>query len=149
MELEQRQLWTYLHWLQESGQIFAREAEWPREVAEESEEVPEEKAAPETPKALPSRKLVFLSESPLEAQEEEMVDRIAAALGLRSEDYVITSQANVFSSNALVVLGSSDKAAFSSAAKSLVIPHPSAMLRDPSLKRSAWDALQNLKAELH
>lgn len=142
MEFEQKQIWTYLNWLQESGQIYARDADpLPESGAPEPLE-----ASPAIEAAPPRKKLIFFCVRHLDSSEKDMVERIATALGLKAVDFAVSTPAEPLLGEFCIVLGQDSETAAPS--RTVTIPHPSAMLRDPSLKRSAWDALQTLKDQL-
>ncbi|MES2746336.1 MAG: hypothetical protein V4655_12970 [Bdellovibrionota bacterium] len=127
----EQKILNYLYWLKDRGQIFM----------------------PETSQAQPSVelervaiKLLFLSPDALLPDEEQMVHRIGAALGLSTDDFAIVrdSDANTFSPTLVVVMGEAQ----SMSPSPIRIPHPRDMLSTPQLKVSAWEKLQRLKSEL-
>ncbi len=112
-------------------------------------------------------KVGFYSSSDLTEEEFIMVSRIALALGLPAEDFKIWAEDSLVhvpvellrctyivalgpgSGQTLLALGQT--VAMNTVQKALqgspvlTIPHPRAMLKDPSLKGGAWNALQKFK----
>jgi hypothetical protein len=132
MDDTQQQLWTYLNWLQDCGQVFSV----PRDSLPEAGVVLRKD---ETPQKVWD--LAFISPERLNADEETMVKRIAAALGFAEDSFTIVSKWIDGAQLVAVFLGDGPE----DGRNSLAIPHPGAMLRDPSLKRQAWDRLQGIK----
>ncbi len=160
MDQSRAQLWNYLDWLESRGLTGTL----PFAAA------PDEKLTtipPVTPNQSKWR-LGFYSATQLRDDETIMVTRIAAALGLGPSDFCIWAEESVvrvpqemFLCPILVALGASSGQTLLASGQAiamnvlqasargallLTIPHPRAMLQDPSLKSSAWAALQNLKA---
>lgn len=148
MSVTEQQLLNYLHWLKDRGQTFASFAELspPRKETAETFDTPPEKAAPVKTPAREKLRLLFVTSQPLLENEAEMILRIAAAIGARSDSFRIVLKEALpdFDPDFVVALGD----ALSPDDKTLLIPHPSEMMKDPSLKVSAWEKLQKLKAQL-
>ena len=141
------QLYNYLHWLKERGQIFAPMNE---ALAEEESSAVAVDIAEE---AQPLTLLAFLSSSPLQAEEHDMLTKIAQALGLESDGYEIRESAARASEaqQHLVYLCLEERAHDTQSATGhwrLSIPHPRLMLKEPFLKREAWDKLQKIKTAI-
>jgi len=160
MEQFRAQLWNYLDWLESRGLtgtlVFA-----PATVVTVPASFPVSLAQSKW-------RLGFYSATQLRDDETVMVTRIAAALGLAPSDFYIWAEESLvrvpqdmFLCPILVALGASSGQTLLASGQTvamnvvqasargallLTISHPRAMLQDPSLKSSAWAALQNLKA---
>jgi hypothetical protein len=144
----------------------AAPAATPQPVSEELQPATEP-AAPQREASM-SWKVGFYSSSDLTEEEFIMVSKIALALGLPAEDFKIWAEDSLVhvpvdllrcsyivalgpgSGQTLLALGQT--VAMNTIQKALqgapllTIPHPRAMLREPTLKAGAWSALQKFKA---
>lgn len=101
-------------------------------------------------------KVLFISLSPLSDAEQDMVSRIGAALKLEASEFAIAAAENaqkIFAESdakAVVLMGEDAYPLVQARIHQtlLVISHPGAMLSEPQLKVTAWNALQKLKATL-
>ena len=150
----------------EEPQSDARSAAALRSVAAPAAS-PVEAQAPQREAGMPW-KVGFYSSSDLTEEEFIMVSKIALALGLPAEDFKIWAEDSLVhvpvdllrcsyivalgpgSGQTLLALGQT--VAMNTIQKALqgapllTIPHPRAMLKEPTLKSGAWTALQKLKA---
>lgn len=140
--MSEQQVLNYLYWLKDRGQSFAFAPTFSPIATEDSSE------RSDIPPAYTSTavRLLFVTMQTLREDEAEMIMRIAAALGLRSSEFSISlvESASTFAPEFTVMLGGEEL----ESDKVLSIPHPSEMLKDPSLKISAWQKLQQFKAKL-
>ncbi|RYZ50255.1 MAG: hypothetical protein EOP07_23225 [Proteobacteria bacterium] len=170
--MSEQQLINYLLWMKERGQTVLVPSSAPGPVdspervpdivAPPVESVQEEVAAP-TPAPIPTLpadraqyKVLFISLAPLSNSEHEMVSRIGAALKLEPSEFAIAAgepAQKLFAeadAKAVVLMGEDAYPLVQARIHQtlLVISHPGAMLIDPQLKVTAWNALQKLKATL-
>jgi hypothetical protein len=182
--MSEQQLINYLLWMKERGQTVLvpseapipldsaelapvvsaiSAAKVPAPVEEQSKDVQpsvtEGKTAQAEVKAPLEKahyKVLFISLSPLNAAEHEMVSRIGAALKLETSEFVIAAgeaAQKIFAeadATAVVLMGEDAYSLVQARMHQtlLVISHPGAMLSEPQLKVTAWNALQKLKATL-
>lgn len=165
----QAQVWNHIDWLESRGltAYFPRDPTHPVDLSVSLPDPSHILAKPETSSPRNWR-LGFYTESELHSTEHEMLLRIIHALGFDAENVLIGSKSPIarelfLHCRYIVVLGPAgfqtlvpDKSSLSSlqlhaidhSRQLLIIPHPNAMLRDPSLKITAWAALQKLKLAL-
>lgn len=163
-----QQKWSnYLFWLEDRG--IATTPRLP--VAEEKRPHPQDRPQHSGESTLPSScRLLICTDHFTDPEDVGMVHRIAGALGLRSDEYVILEGAAFeqfdFSRHGLPILvlgpggaGILEKKDFTDLALNevrphrfhgqvILISHPAAMQAQPLLKMKAWEALQKLKQAL-
>lgn len=142
--MNEQQILNYLYWLKERGQVHLGGVPMP--VGSNCPPTISTTLRPQ-PDVSISVRLLFISQDVLLDSESAMVERIAAALGLKLDDFriITTKDFLQFSAGFIVTMGELADHPVSE----LAIPHPSEMIRDPQLKVSAWDRLLKLKAKLH
>ena len=141
--MNEQQLINYLYWLKDRGQAYPSLAQTVEltdtpGIAQDTLE-----SLPNSPEAM---RLLFISQDTLIDAEQEMVTRIAAALGLNSKDFrtITPNEMPKFVSNFAIALGNLP----SDLSLTLRISHPRDMLREPQLKVTAWEKLLTLKSAL-
>lgn len=165
MDRLRAQLWNHLDWLESRGLTGALSFAPAMAITPQA---PTEEAVAST--STTKWRLGFYSSSTLLPEEETMVIRIAMALGLQRDEFRIWADESLvrvpkelLSCPYVVALGPGSgqtllKMGLHVSVNSLqitqqgspllTIPHPRAMLQEPSLKSSAWTALQNLKSSM-
>ncbi len=147
--LEQQHIINYLMWMKDRGlsYIDTTVVTIPAAIVESSPApAPIAPQAAEPVRALKPLRVFFLSHLALTSSESEMVQRIGQALGLSAEVFALGTAKDLAEYEAKHVIALGDDTGHPSPL--LVISHPRAMIKEPSLKASAWNLLQKLKAQL-
>jgi hypothetical protein len=143
LNLQTAKVKNYLLWLKKRGQV------WPTLQKNLSHE------------QAPVKFLFIDDERASNPSGQELLKKIASAMNLRLEDYLVRTIAQIdlekvlaHPPTAFVALGTdaghlfSDSKLAATNAACLTIPHPLEMIANPDLKRAAWTKLQALMKSL-